>query len=227
MKRMISATLLYLAFGLTFGGSILWAQPSEDSLIQAWETVQKSDPKVVTFEKLGDRKYKFKTEYFPFDGELRIKDAIVGDSGGGMAGDYFMGIIQVELLGFSKDKIEQYNYRYSMWAVNNNLYFDKRLGKWLSAREFQSAMINKADQMSRSTWDIGNYAIIILVFVGLFVSWKIMQRYGRTTKVALQKQEEAIARYDVGMKLSEKSVQLAEESNHLLKEILEVLKNKK
>ncbi len=226
MKKMIFTILLCVAASLTFGGSVLWAQPSEDSLIQAWETLQKSDPKVVTLEKLSDRRYKFKTDYFPFEGELRIKDAIVGETGGGMANEYLMGIVQVELEGFPKDKIQEQNYRYSMWAANNNLYFDKKLGKWLSAREFQTAMIAKSNQMSRSPFDIGNYAIILLAFVGLFVAWRILHRYGRTTKVALQKQEEAISRSDAGIALGEKGVQLAEETNKLLREILEVLKNK-
>jgi hypothetical protein len=223
---MIFSVLLCIAFSLAFGGSVLWAQPSEDSLIQAWEALQKSDPKIATLEKLGDRRYKFKTEYFPFDGELRIKDAIVGDTGGGLASDYFMGIIEVELAGFSKKIIQQHSHRYSMWAGNNNLYFDKKLGKWLSAREFQSAMITKSNQMSRSTWDIGNYAIILLAGVGLFVSWRILQRYGRTTKLAMQKQTEAMAQSETALQLSEKSVLLAEESNKLLKEIIEVLKSK-
>lgn len=227
MGKTIFLALLCITASFTFGGSVLWAQPSEDSLIQAWEALQKSDPKVVTFEKLTDRRYKFKTVYFPFDGELRIKDAIVGDTGGGMASGYFMGLIEVELVGLSKEMIQKHGYRYSLWAANNNLYFDKKVGKWLSAREFQNAMIAKANEMSRSRWDIGDYSIILLVIVGLFVSWRIMQRYGRTTKVALQKQDEAIARNEVGLALSQKSIQLAEESNKLLKEILEAINNVK
>jgi ATP-dependent Zn protease len=87
-------------------------------------------------------------------------------------------------------------------------------------------MITKSNQMSRSTWDIGNYAIILLAGVGLFVSWRILQRYGRTTKLAMQKQTEAMAQSETALQLSEKSVLLAEESNKLLKEIIEVLKSK-
>jgi len=226
MRRMNLPIILCVAVCLAFSGSVLWAQPSEDSLIQAWEQLQKSDPKIVTLKKMGTRRYTFKTEYFPFDGELRIKDAIVGETGGGMVSDYFMGIIEVELVGFSKEIYKQHNYRYSMWAGNNNLYFDKKHGKWLSVREFQNAMIAKSNQMSRSSLDIGNYAIILLAVVGIYVSLRLYRRSGKTTKIALQKQEEAIARNDVGIALSEKSMQLAEESNKLLKEILEVLKSK-
>lgn len=73
------------------------AQPSDDSLIQAWEKQQKADPKTVVFEKLKDRHYKFKTSYFPYDGELSIKNLVYGDLGGDADFEYSLGAVQVEL----------------------------------------------------------------------------------------------------------------------------------
>lgn len=80
MRKILFSILLCIVANLIIGSSELWAQPSEDSLNQAWETLQRSDPKIVTLEKLGDRRYKFKTEYFLYAGELKIKDATVDGS---------------------------------------------------------------------------------------------------------------------------------------------------
>ena len=54
-----------------------FAQPSEESLLSAWEALQKNNPKTVVFEKLGERDYKFKTQMFPFDGELKVTNVVV------------------------------------------------------------------------------------------------------------------------------------------------------
>jgi len=45
-------------------------------------------------------------------------------------------------------------------------------------------------------------------------------------KTVLQRQDEGIARYDVAVQQTEKALELNEETNKLLKEILDALKNK-
>ncbi|MBI4725761.1 hypothetical protein HY768_00800 [candidate division TA06 bacterium] len=42
------------------------AQPSEQSLIAAWEQSLKNDPATLAFEKTGERSYKYQTKKFPF-----------------------------------------------------------------------------------------------------------------------------------------------------------------
>lgn len=46
------------------------AQPSQQSLVEAWERLQRSDPETLAFEKIAERRYRFRTSRFPFDGEL-------------------------------------------------------------------------------------------------------------------------------------------------------------
>src|SRR5215212_5458490 len=66
------------------------AQPSQASLVKAWEEVQREDPETVLFEKTGEGSYKFKTKRFPFDGELKLLKATLNDYsyGGGDDDDY-------------------------------------------------------------------------------------------------------------------------------------------
>ena len=226
MKRMIAALLLSLAVIFAFSVSSLHAQPTEESLIQAWEQIQKSDPKTISFSKLSDRRYKFKTERYPFDGVLKIKDATVDDMGIGSESEFIVGIVDIDLVGVPKNFIQLHSRKYSIWSRNNMLHYDKKAGRWLTPREFQSVMIKKAEAQSVPSWGVSDFTIIVLVLVGLAIIWKIAQRYGRDSKTALQRQSEALERYEVSLQHSERGLQLAEETNQLLREILESLKNK-
>jgi hypothetical protein len=226
MRKIAIMILLFIAVSFAIRVPSLWAQPNEVSLIQAWEKLQENDSKTITFEKKGDHRYKFKTEYFPFAGELRIKDMLIDEIGLGPENDFILGAVEVELVGLPKDFTQKFDRKYSMWARNNTLYYDKKNGKWLSPREFQNVIIRKTKQWSNPGWGISDYAIIVLVVVGLAIVFRISRRTGLITKTTLQKQAEAMAQSAIAILLSKKSVQLAEESNELLKEILEVLKSK-
>ena len=78
MNRTRLDIFLIMSSFLLFIPTILFAFPTEESLIETWEGFQKSDPKTLIFEKLSGNRYRFKTERFPFDGELkkyRIKES--------------------------------------------------------------------------------------------------------------------------------------------------------
>jgi hypothetical protein len=63
MKKIV---LIFL-FCLAMSSLLLAAEkPSEESLIKAWEELQKRDSNTATFEKIADRRYKFRTNLFPF-----------------------------------------------------------------------------------------------------------------------------------------------------------------
>ncbi|MEA1937142.1 MAG: hypothetical protein U9N04_03455 [Patescibacteria group bacterium] len=47
---------------------------TEEDFIKMWEDGIKSDPDTIIFEKIEEGKYHFKTDKFPFDGELKIFD---------------------------------------------------------------------------------------------------------------------------------------------------------
>lgn len=128
----------------------LGAQPSRAALVKAWEEVQRNDPETVLFEKTGEGSYRFKTNRFPFDGELRVLKASVNDySYGGGYGDedydapaqgYVMGIIEYDLVGLSEEVARKYAHSYSGWQQNNTLYFDKEAGEWLSVEKYRAKL---------------------------------------------------------------------------------------
>ena len=51
--------------------------PDEASLLRAWETAQRQSPGTEGLERTGDRRYRFKTSRFPFDGELVVLNLLI------------------------------------------------------------------------------------------------------------------------------------------------------
>lgn len=212
-------------------------KPSEESLIRAWEQVQKSNPATVTFEKIADRQYKFKTTLFPFDGELKINDATIDASM--MAGPYnnfTMAVLDVELVGLPKE-ITQKNRKYSIWARSNMLYYDKKADKWLAFEEFQ-AEIAKINNASSSSGLFSNYILLAALILALIYVLNFLQKNRQAVQTSLDRQADSIAKVNESIEmskkgfqlseksyqLSEKSIQLSEETNKLLNEILAALK---
>jgi hypothetical protein len=199
---------------LLFVPAILFALPTEESLIKAWEGFQKSDPKTLAFEKLSKNRYRFKTERFPFDGELKILNVTVDEQVSGFEGGFILGIVEVELVDLPEDFLERYSYSYSAWIQNNILYYDKEDKKWLSAEEYYSRMKEKVP--ASFLFDILNYLpflFLFLVIVILLIAINVQQKNKKYLKHAYDLSEKQ-------MKLIEKSHNLAQESNKILSKIL-------
>lgn len=115
------------------------AQATQAGLVKAWEEVQREDPETVTFEKTGEGRYRFKTNRFPFDGELKILKANINDYSYGdddsPAVNYVTGVIEYDLVGLSEELSKKYAHSIEDWEGSNTLYFDKDGGAWLSADE--------------------------------------------------------------------------------------------
>jgi hypothetical protein len=124
------------------------AQATQAALVKAWEEVQRNDPETVTFEKTGEGRYKFKTDRFPFEGELKVLKATVNDYSYGGDDDegyvaptgYVAGVIEYDLVGLSAEVEKKYEHSYSNWQMNNTLYFDKEGGEWLSLDKYRAKM---------------------------------------------------------------------------------------
>ncbi len=227
MRKIILSLLLCLVMNSLVGAV---EKPSEESLIKAWEQIQKSNPATVTFDKLADRRYKFKTTQFPFDGELKINDATIDV--GTMAGPYsnfIMAVLDIELVGLPKE-ITQKNRKYSIWARSNMLYYDKQTDKWLTFEEFQ-AEVAKINNSSSSSGLLSNYVLLALLILALIYVLNFLRKNRQAVKTSLDRQAESIAKIDESIEmskksfqLSEKSIQLGEETNKILREILTALK---
>ena len=135
------------------------AQPTQATLVKAWEEVQRNDPETVTFEKTGEGSYKFKTKRFPFEGELKLLKATVNDYSYGGGGDedydvpaqgYVMGVVEYDLVGLSDEVAKKYTHSYSSWQQNNSLYFDKEGGEWLSVEKYRAKMAANVKKTSEA-----------------------------------------------------------------------------
>jgi len=223
MKRIALALLLFLAFPMVVSAA---DSPTEDSLITAWEALQKSSANTVTLEKIADRRYKYKTNLFPFDGELKINDATVESMGSGPYNDFTLGLLDVELIDLPKDVPQKYSRKYSMWQRNNTLYYEKKTGKWLSPQEFQNVISKMNMDKSKPSGLFSDYMILVVLLLALGYVIYFLQKNKQAVKTSLQRQTDAIAQVDKSIKLSERSIQVGEETNKILKEILYSLKSK-
>ncbi|MFC1599332.1 hypothetical protein ACFL2W_00930, partial [Candidatus Omnitrophota bacterium] len=209
-------TLLFV--GVFIFNLSVFAQPTEESLLRAWEQSQKSDSKVEVFEKIEDDVYRFKTSWFPFDGKLRVLNLSVNDSMADSAYPYgeVMGVIEIELADLPDDFHSKYSYSYSMWANSNMLYYDKKADTWLSSGEYFSKQAGYPMLSSIFLGYLFSYGPFVIIFVLLVY---VLFTAGKTVRMSKRYMEEA-------KKLTERSLTVNEEANTLLRQILEALKVK-
>ncbi len=217
MKKIV----LMLFIGLISTSLALAAEtPTEESLIRTWEQVQKNDSNTKKFEKVSDRRYKFQSKLFPFDGELKILNVVIGPVAWDRESGSQEGAIDLDLIGLPDNFYRKYSNSYDSWAKNNILYFYPPLAKWLTSSQFQDAIAEKNKPSQKASFCIGDYiwyilsAILIVIFL-----WAI----ARQRRI----QDKMMARYEVAIILNEKNLQQAQETNRVLREIFDFMKNKK
>lgn len=196
---------------LFFMPIILFALATEESLIEAWENFQKKDPKTITFEKISENLYHFKTERFPFDGKLKILNVTIDEQASSFEGGFILGVVEVELLDLPEDFFEKYSYSYSTWMQDNILYYDTEKEKWLTDEEYYGEMEEKIP--TGFFFDILNYLpflFLVLIIIILLIVFNVQQRNRRHLNYAHE--------------LSEKQLELLEENNKLLSKVLKELK---
>ncbi|HEX7315345.1 MAG TPA: hypothetical protein VF297_15590 [Pyrinomonadaceae bacterium] len=143
---LFTAALLTLAFTCA---DVRAQQPTQTSLVKAWEEVQKDDPETVTFEKVGERTYRFKTNRFPFDGELKVLKATVNQSEYAEDGTA-TGVIEYDLVGLSDEVEKKYEHSLENWEATNSLYFDGESKSWLSSEQYSARMSAKSKEIVRT-----------------------------------------------------------------------------
>ncbi len=205
-----------------FPACLVFADPTKESLIQAWEQAQKNDSETVTLEKIETNRYRFETKRFSFQGELKVLNVTIGDMGLEDTEDgYLPGWIEVELVDAPQDLAVKQPYSYSAWEQNNVLYYDKSQSKWVSAKDFRAGLVHKSKNWNRSPlYLVAQYSWVALIGLILLLAAYV----GRIAKRANKQVDETIQRYEKAIQLSEKSIQISEDSNKVLKEILQALK---
>lgn len=225
-KEFVLLSLFSLIFSSLVSAEKQIEKPSEESLVQAWELIQKNDPDTISFERIENRLYKFNNKKLNYNGKLKIKDAFIDVSmlGYGYEKDFVIGNIEIELVDISEAPHDLkkaplypeaiYGRRYSVWAVNNNLYYDLKTKKWISFNEYQGIQQKKYSYLSNPLLSFILSNLFWVVLVVLFVS---------LVGISAGKQKSHIRK---ALQLGQESLKMNEEANKLLKEILEVLKSK-
>jgi hypothetical protein len=222
----------------------IWAQEeteaiSEESrLLQAWENIQKNDPQTLLFEKIEDGRYRFKTKWFPYDGELHVYSVIIDKQS---EWDPFLdGNVVVELFNLPAHFFEQYSANYYTWVNSNQLFLDPDTNLWISEESMQTKFQSEA-QSYPDDYDFQDYTdplrkklyitmgIFIFFSIGLIIYMifqsrqsqrKIDQHFSLSSDALMQDQQYR----DQQEKRVQESFQIANETNRLLQEVLDELR---
>jgi hypothetical protein len=193
-------------------------QATEAGLVQAWEAVQKNDPATTAFEKRAEGSYHF------------LKATIEEPAG---ADTFAYGIVEVELVALPDKITRDYARSYSLWQATNMLTYDSKAKKWMTSREFAAAL--RAGGIgslgSARLWTWGPSVFLLAVF--LMILW-LLARTQRRQKEYAKKIDRSFERSERLQQLAEKNAALvekalavAEDSNRVLKEILEALRRER
>ncbi len=219
---MLAAMLLA---GLVGRSEAQAGEMSEESLIAAWEAVQKNDPKTEVFERVEPGVYQFRTSRFPYDGALRVvgmtidETSMVGEDG------WAMGIVEVELADLPDDFFMKHSRSYGVWEQGNILYFDPKAGAWMTPKQMQEQVSERAGGGACWLSWSGYFWVGILVVAIVFLV-AVSRKANKQMNKAMSAQDRVLADHQRVIELSERAVQLSEDSNRVLKEILEVMKER-
>lgn len=234
-KHLIYAITLGVVFVIGPARQAHGQDASEESFIRAWEAQQAGDPKTQVFEKIAPRRYRFQTGYFPFAGELRINNVVIQEYPGGNMEGWQTGTLEVELLNLPDDFEKKHSHSYSVWEENNQLHYNPERKEWISSKEFMKEL-NK--RMSGLPWPLtllNNSSVItsiVILALLLMLSRKAQKRIDKSIERADKRIDKSMAAQETinerskrSLQLSENALKLQAESNRLLAEILQVLKN--
>jgi hypothetical protein len=218
------ALLVGMMVLVVVGASLEATEPSRESLLAAWEALQRDDPQTLQFEKIEGGRYRYATERFPFDGTVRVLNLVIDDRMLDYGTGGVMGVVEVDLEEVSDEFRRQYGYSIGLWLGANTLYFDNETGEWVSASDWQSSMV---EQYS----DVGSYArywdylwLLLLAVMVLLVLW-LSRRAARQLKIATAAQDKALAEQERAIRLTEEAIEISRDSNRVLKEIRDQLKD--
>lgn len=198
-------------------------EPSRESLLAAWEASLREDPQTVVFEKLDDRRYRWSTERFPFDGVVRVLNLVIDDRSLEYAASGVVGVVEVDLDGVSDEFRRQYAYSIGLWQSANTLYYDADAGQWRSAIEWQSSLVESYSDGGWLAWFSGWMWLLFLAIMVLVVFW-LSRRASRQMKRAMAAQDKALAEQERAIRLTEDAIEVSRDSNRVLREIRDLLR---
>lgn len=206
MNKIGLRNLLFISLFFLLISSPLLAQPTKESLLKAWEALQKNDPETVLFEKLEKDRYNFKTNWFPFDGELQVINVSIQEQASDY-GEHVWGVVEVALKDIPMDFFEKHGHSYLMWKEGSVLHFQEEAKRWVTTAEYYAGKRKKTGHLLEVILGYVysySYILLTILIIGMIFSWR---KVHKMTKKNIQR-----------------SLALSEETNRLLKEILDALK---
>ena len=197
---------------------------TRDALLAAWERAQQDEPNVEILEQLGPGLYRFKTTWFPFDGQLRVLNVSIDQREAFNEYDYPTGVVEVELVDMPEDFWQKHSHSVGLWMQTNSLFFDTQNDRWLTNREWQAQLNEEMPygygglvKWANWIW-LGVPILLILLLLGV-----IRKTHGQFKK-AMSAQDEAMAGQRTALEQSSQALALSKSTNRLLEEILQELK---
>ena len=201
--------------------------PDRDSLLVAWEELQRTDAQTRRFERLDDGRYSFKTERFPFDGTLQVLEVVVDDrlAEGPMSGPT-VGHVSVEFEGVDDEFKRRYATSMGLWHSTNVLYWDEASKDWMTSDDWTQGLQDEFAPDYWSGWISNGFWIGLLLIVALSLWW-VSRRAGRQMNAAMRQQNTALSQQEEALEGQQEALELARESAQLLREIRELLAQRK
>lgn len=201
-----------------------------DTFIASWEQTQSNSKYIENFEKVENDLYKVKFSKMPYEGVLRLISYDIEDISYGDGPITSSGIAIVELESLPTDFIEKYSRIYYSWNETNELFYNSKDEKWITAKEYRTEMkeiAQSSDSTNIFTLLLQNWDYIFIAIILYFVISSISN--SRKVNLSVKLQQEAIKNAN---ELQEQSLKIQNEAintskamheitNNTLKEILE------
>ncbi|MBI1216168.1 MAG: hypothetical protein GC185_10160 [Alphaproteobacteria bacterium] len=205
------------------------AAPARAALVGYWESYMRKDPHVSRFKETGTAGvYDFKTDFFPYDGRLKLLNAVVTKAEDSYYPGLYSGIVEVELMDAKPDFFKKYAASYGAWTRQNYFYFDAKKNVWFPSTEWSTytmdlkggGTIYKAAPWQRLAASWGPWVFYCVLILGLLVFAR------RANKRVWSHNTRALEEQQRGLAMVEESQRIQKEQTELLKEILATLKKK-
>ena len=197
--------------------------PDRDGLLSAWEASVRDDPATVRFDRLGDGRYRFATDRFPFDGTLEVTEVVIDDRGAESPFGVVTGHVAVELEGVDDDFRRRHVTSLGVWESGHTLMWDPDGNRWIPASQWSARM-----QERYGRWWTGWLPNVLWLAVPaaiLLILWLLSRRANRQMRDAMAQQRQAIEQQERAMRMQEEGLELTREANRLLARIVDALES--
>lgn len=162
-------------------------------MIEHWERQIGEDPLTNTFEPVSDRRYRFSTQRFPFNGDIQLLRAVVIDEPATYYGGTVNGYIEIQLLDTDDDFYRQFSNSYYQWTSGFTFYFNPTTNEWQSDQVYlprDPAIYQEPVDFVAWFFGVGIaiYTVLMIVLVWYTVRWFRTQARFQTRVIELSEQ---------------------------------------